>query len=224
MLQKAEHSFQCIPLQLELIYCPVRWGKCARYSLGKQSTGKAAELFCKSYLLVFNNYQVILTATYRRALINGAAAGGTTLAASAQLLFHISQVPMTSLGPHPITFFFFPKVQKVLKSLLDNCQAFIKRTELSFLCYFYLFCQKRHHVALAVVYFKLLSVLSFSGQTPGFLQPVELQHLADCSSGGTGFQAVIPTHSRTALLNFLNVRRHTSLRKSCWGRCMEKSL
>lgn len=30
--------------------------------------------------------RVILTATYRRALINGAAAGGTTLAASAQPL------------------------------------------------------------------------------------------------------------------------------------------
>lgn len=93
------------------------------------------------------------------------------------LLFHISQVPMTNLGPHPITFFFSPKVQKVLKSLLENCQAFIKRTELLFLGYFYLLCQKRHHVALAAVYFKLLSVLSFSGQTPGFLQSVEVQHV-----------------------------------------------
>lgn len=88
---------------------------------------------------------------------------------------------MTSLGPHPITFFFPPKVQKVLKSLLENCQAFIKRTELSFLCYFYLLCQKRHHVALAVVYFKLLSLLSFSGRSPGFLQPVDVQHAADCT-------------------------------------------
>lgn len=57
MLQKAEHSFYYIPLQLELIYCPVRRGKCARYSLGKYTTVRKAELFCKSYLFIFNNYQ-----------------------------------------------------------------------------------------------------------------------------------------------------------------------
>lgn len=38
MLQKAEHSFYYIPLQLELIYCPVRWGKCARYFLDKYTS------------------------------------------------------------------------------------------------------------------------------------------------------------------------------------------
>lgn len=87
------------------------------------------------------------------------------------LLFHISQVRMTSLGPHPIIF--SPKVQKVLKSLLENCQAFIKRTELLFPRYFYLLCQKGHHVALAVVCLKLPFILSFSGQNLGFLQPVD---------------------------------------------------
>lgn len=98
------------------------------------------------------------------------------------LLFHISQVRMTSLGPHPIIFS-PPKVQKVLKSLsLENCQAFIKRTELLFLCYFYLLCQKRHHVALAVVYCNLPSMWSCSGQNPGLLQPGDVQHVADCSS------------------------------------------
>lgn len=30
--------------------------------------------------------------------------------------------------------------------------------------------------------FKLPSMLSFSGQNPGFLQPMDVQHVADCSS------------------------------------------
>lgn len=74
--------------------------------------------------------RVILTATYRRALINGAAAGGTTLAASAQPLipyFSGSYDQSWTTSHH-----FSPKVQKVLKSLLENCQAFIKRTEMFF--------------------------------------------------------------------------------------------
>lgn len=121
--------------------------------------------------------RVILTAAYRRALINGAAAGGTTLAASAQPLIPYFSGSYDQSWTTSHHLFFPPKVQKVLKSLLENCQAFIKRTELLFLGYFYLLCQKRHHVALAAVYFKLLSVLSFSGQTPGFLQSVEVQHV-----------------------------------------------
>lgn len=34
MLQKAEHSFYYIPLQLELIYCPVRWGEVCKVLFG----------------------------------------------------------------------------------------------------------------------------------------------------------------------------------------------
>lgn len=84
----------------------------------------------KVICLYSTSIRVILTATYRRALINGAAAGGTTLAASAQPLipyFSGSYDQSWTTSHH-----FSPKVQKVLKSLLERCQAFIKRTGLFF--------------------------------------------------------------------------------------------
>lgn len=101
------------------------------------------------------------------------------------LLFYISQVHMSSLGPHPIIF--PPKVQKVLKSLLEKGQAFIKREQSC--CFFAIFIfsakKKRHRVALAVVYFKLPPMLCFLGQTPVLLQTVDSQHVADCSPTGS---------------------------------------
>lgn len=118
--------------------------------------------------------RVILTATYRRALINGAAAGGTTLAASAQPLipyFSGSYDQSWTTSHH-----FSPKVQKVLKSLLENCQAFIKRTEMFFSLLFLPSLpkkKKRHHVVLAVVYLKVPFMLSFSARHG---RPLSLGH------------------------------------------------
>ncbi|EOA99516.1 hypothetical protein Anapl_04829 [Anas platyrhynchos] len=73
------------------------------HSRKSQPVQKLSTVFSSLFSLGLASIRVILTATYRRALINGAAAGGTTLAASAQSLIpYFSACLMTEVRPATI--------------------------------------------------------------------------------------------------------------------------
>lgn len=87
MLQKVGCSFYYISLQLELIYCLVRWGENVQGSSWINIPLQEKHSCSVKVISLYSaSIRVILSATYRRTLINGPAAGGTTLAASTQPL------------------------------------------------------------------------------------------------------------------------------------------